>query len=129
MLLSVVLALFLPCAGMTIVFIAYISLLCYAARYHHQTDPPVKPATQNGLSSGELEKLPVATGKDLVLGVECAVCLDDVEPEQLARMFPGCNHGFHLQCADMWLSKNPVCPVCRNKLDDSFFVSTETNPC
>ncbi|KAI3816316.1 hypothetical protein L1987_16009 [Smallanthus sonchifolius] len=131
MLLSIVLALFLPCAGMTAIFIVYICLLCYAARHHHhhQPDVPVKPATENGLSSAELEKLPATTGKDLVLGTECAVCLDDVEPEQLARMFPGCNHGFHLQCADTWLAKNPVCPVCRNKLDPGFFVEHETNPC
>ncbi|KAI3696051.1 hypothetical protein L1987_79060 [Smallanthus sonchifolius] len=93
MLLSVVLALFLPCAGMTAIFVVYICLLCYAARRHHhhhhnQPDVPVKPATETGLSSAELEKLPVTAGKDLVLGTECAVCLDDVEPEQLARMFP-----------------------------------------
>ncbi|KAI3730327.1 hypothetical protein L1987_61496 [Smallanthus sonchifolius] len=129
MMLSVTLALFLPCAGMTIVFVVYICLLCYAARYHRNPDAPTKPATETGLSSAELEKLPVTTGKDLVLDMECAVCLDDVEPEQLARMFPGCNHGFHLQCADTWLSKNPVCPVCRNKLDASFFVPPETNSC
>ncbi|KAI3516960.1 hypothetical protein L1887_16150 [Cichorium endivia] len=128
MLLSVFLALFLPCAGMSAVFLVYICLLCYAARHYHR-DEPVKPATENGLSSTQLAKLPTTMGKDLVLGTECAVCLDDVEPEQLARMFPGCNHGFHVQCADTWLSKNPVCPVCRNKLDDGFFVASETNPC
>ncbi|KAL8257907.1 hypothetical protein R6Q59_029948 [Mikania micrantha] len=129
MLLSVTLALFLPCAGMTVVFIVYICLICYAGRYHYQPDVPVKSTTKTGLSSAELEKLPVITGKDLMLDMECAVCLDDVEPEQLARMFPGCNHGFHLQCADTWLSKNPVCPVCRNMLDASFFVPPESNPC
>ncbi|KAK9063941.1 hypothetical protein SSX86_017813 [Deinandra increscens subsp. villosa] len=130
MLVSVILALFLPCAGMTIVFLVYICLICYAGWNHRQPDAPVKPAAETGLSSAELEKLPVTTGKDLVLEMECAVCLDDVEPEQLARMFPGCNHGFHLQCADTWLSKNPVCPVCRNKLDTGlFFAPPETNPC
>nr|GEV60268.1 E3 ubiquitin-protein ligase ATL23-like [Tanacetum cinerariifolium] len=131
MLLSVFLALFLPCAGMSLVFIIYICLLCYAARYHqHQPNNTVtKPVTENGLSKAELERLPITKGKDLVLGNECAVCLDDVEPEQEARMFPGCNHGFHLQCADTWLAKNPVCPVCRNKLDAGFFAPPETNPC
>ncbi|KAK1419726.1 hypothetical protein QVD17_29012 [Tagetes erecta] len=131
MLLSVVLALFLPCAGMTVIFIIYISLLCYAARYHTNNHPndPIKPTTNRGLSSAQLQKLPVTTGKDLTLGNECAVCLDDVEQQQLARIFPGCNHGFHLKCADTWLSKNPVCPVCRNKLDDGFFSCSETNPC
>nr|XP_043614024.1 E3 ubiquitin-protein ligase ATL23 [Erigeron canadensis] len=130
MLFSIFLALFLPCAGMSAIFLVYISLLCYAARRHNQqTNETVKPVTETGLSNAELEKLPSTTGKDLVLGNECAVCLDDIEPEQLARMFPGCNHGFHLHCADTWLAKNPVCPVCRNKLDSDFFVASETNPC
>ncbi|KAL4575455.1 hypothetical protein LXL04_022299 [Taraxacum kok-saghyz] len=128
MLLSVFLALFLPCAGMSAVFLIYICLLCYAARHYHPDDP-VKPATEEGLSSNQLARLPTTMGKDLVLGTECAVCLDDIEPEQRARMFPGCNHGFHVQCADTWLSKNPVCPVCRNKLDADFFVPPEANPC
>ncbi|KAJ6405959.1 hypothetical protein OIU84_013848 [Salix udensis] len=93
---------------------------------------PVKAPTRQGLSSSELEKLPKVTGKELVLGTECAVCLDDIESEQLARMVPGCNHGFHLECADTWLSKHPVCPVCRAKLDALFFsasASPENNPC
>ncbi|KAJ6998865.1 E3 ubiquitin-protein ligase ATL23-like [Populus alba x Populus x berolinensis] len=75
------------------------------------------PCAEKGLSSSELEKLPKVTGKELVLGTECAVCLDDIESEQVARMVPGCNHGFHLECADTWLTKRPVCPVCRAKLD------------
>ncbi|KAL8494654.1 hypothetical protein ACS0TY_025477 [Phlomoides rotata] len=78
MLVSVFLALFLPCAGMSAVFLVYICLLCYAA------------STRNN------EKLPKVTGKDLVLGTDCAVCLDEIESEQSARMIPGCNHGFHL---------------------------------
>ncbi|KAM1223389.1 hypothetical protein ACFX2G_043372 [Malus domestica] len=47
---------------------------------------------------------------------ECAVCLDDIEGEQPARVVPGCNHAFHLLCADTWLSKHSFCPVCRAKL-------------
>nr|TKS10015.1 zinc finger family protein [Populus alba] len=88
--------------------------------------------TEKGLSSSELEKLPKVTGKELVLGTECAVCLDDIESEQLARIVPGCNHGFHLECADTWLSKHSVCPVCRAKLDAQFSsasASPENNPC
>ncbi|KAE8696785.1 putative nucleoredoxin [Hibiscus syriacus] len=96
MLVSVFLALFLPCAGMSAV-------------------------SEKGLSVSELEKLPKVTGKELVLGTDCAVCLDEVEAEQPARMVPGCNHGFHLECADTWLSKRLVCPVCRAKLEPKLF--------
>lgn len=126
MILSVFLALFLPCLGMSVVFLVYICLLWYAANDNPDIPQPVKPAARNGLSAAELEKLPKITGKELVLGTECAVCLEEIESDQPARLVPGCNHGFHLECGDAWLSKHSVCPVCRAKLDAGFFTD---NPC
>ncbi|XP_021902656.1 E3 ubiquitin-protein ligase ATL23 [Carica papaya] len=116
MIVSVFLALFLPCAGMSAVFGVYICLLWYSTSYHSDIRLPEKPVAGAGLSPSELEKLPKVTGKELVLGTECAVCLDEIEGEQPARLVPGCNHGFHLHCADTWLSNHSVCPVCRAKL-------------
>ncbi|WOG99781.1 hypothetical protein DCAR_0519137 [Daucus carota subsp. sativus] len=132
MLLSVFLALFLPCAGMSAVFLVYICLLWYAASTNSTNQEfrlAEKPASHKGLSAAELEKLPKMTGKDLVMGNECAVCLDNIEDDHEARLVPGCNHGFHIQCADTWLSKNSVCPVCRGKLEPQFFESSEASPC
>lgn len=133
MLVSVFLALFLPCAGMSAVFIVYICLLWYATNYRANdsgsSSSAVKQAAEKGLSVSELEKLPKVTGKELVLGTECAVCLDEIEEEQTARMVPGCNHGFHLECADTWLSKNSICPVCRAKLEPHMFGASDDNPC
>lgn len=123
---SVLMALFLPCLGMSAVFIVYMCLLWYATT--HQPDQPLKPVSDKGLSPSQLDNLPKITGKDLVLGTECAVCLDEIGPEQPARVVPGCNHGFHLECADTWLSKHPLCPVCRAKLDPLLFSSSQ-NPC
>ncbi|CAN0871905.1 E3 ubiquitin-protein ligase ATL23 [Linum grandiflorum] len=121
MLLSVFLALFLPCAGMSALFVVYICLLWFSS------NPPVnpipvaredlKPAPKNGLSAAELDNLPKVTGKELSMGNECAVCLDEIEEEQTARRIPVCNHGFHVECADKWLSNSPFCPVCRGKID------------
>lgn len=137
MLVSVFLALFLPCAGMSAVFLVYICLLWYAAstsrnfdaNYHH-FQSPVKPPKGNGLSTSDLEKLPKVTGKDLVLGAECAVCLDDIQSDEPARLIPGCNHGFHVLCADTWLSKHSICPVCRAKLQPDLFDPPEiASPC
>ncbi|XP_076899529.1 E3 ubiquitin-protein ligase ATL23-like [Bidens hawaiensis] len=116
---------------MSVVFLVYMCLLCYAARHLHDTTP-VKPTTGNGLSAAELDKLPATTGNQLGLATECSICLDDIQAEQPARVVPGCNHGFHLQCVDTWLARNPVCPVCRNKLEPGLFQSNdaaETNPC
>lgn len=131
MLVSVFLALFLPCAGMTAVFIVYVCLLWYTTNNNRsEFQSPVKPVTEKGLSASELEKLPKITGKELVMATECAVCLDEIEGEQPARLVPGCNHGFHLECADAWLSKHSVCPVCRAKLDPQFLNASENeNPC
>ncbi|KAL3845352.1 hypothetical protein ACJIZ3_002755 [Penstemon smallii] len=134
MLASIFLALFLPCAGMSAVFLVYICLLCYAAGVARETDDrdfqlPVKPKQGKGLSASDLEKLPKVSGKDLVLGTDCAVCLDEIASEQAARMIPGCNHGFHLQCADAWLCKNSICPVCRAKVGPELFDSTADSPC
>ncbi|PIN18600.1 hypothetical protein CDL12_08727 [Handroanthus impetiginosus] len=132
MLVSVFLALFLPCAGMSAVFLVYICLLCYTASRANENQEfqgPIKPNQNKGLSASDLQKLPKVTGKDLFLGTDCAVCLDEIESEQPARMVPGCNHGFHLECADAWLSKNSICPVCRAKIGPDFLNPPQPNLC
>jgi len=41
------------------------------------------------------------------------------------------NLGWMLKCADTWLSKNSVCPICRAKLQPQVFDPPEDdhNPC
>ncbi|RYR51141.1 hypothetical protein Ahy_A06g026187 isoform B [Arachis hypogaea] len=117
---------------MSAVFIVYICLLWYATAHHpNLPPPPAKTLSVKGLSPSDLDKLPKVTGKDLLSPSECAVCLDDIAHEQAVRMVPGCNHGFHLECADTWLSEHPLCPVCRAKLDLENLNSSESekNPC
>lgn len=106
MLFSIFLALFLPCVGMSAVFVVYICLLWFAT--NNRSSAPGKRISEKGLSASDLEKLPKTSGKELTKGTECAVCLDEIEGEQLVRVVPGCNHSFHLQCADTWLSKHAV---------------------
>ncbi|XP_016476792.2 E3 ubiquitin-protein ligase ATL23-like, partial [Nicotiana tabacum] len=154
----VFLPLFLPCVGTSAVFLVYICMLWYAASYQSSSDAgtgnytndPAKTNQEKGLSAARLDKLPKITGKELVMSNDCAVVrvkiklekfdmrrqlsskavyLDEIESEQYAIVVPGCNHGFHLECADTWLSKNPVCPVCRTKLEPDFFNPPENNPC
>lgn len=127
---SVLLALFLPCLGMSAVFVVYMCLLWYATTHHPpETRLRAKPVSDKGLSASQLQKLPSITGKDLPLASECAVCLDEIDSDQPARVLPGCNHGFHLECADTWLSKHPLCPVCRAKLDLFSNPAENENPC
>nr|DAD41714.1 TPA_asm: hypothetical protein HUJ06_016038 [Nelumbo nucifera] len=130
MLISIIFALLLPCLGMSLVFLVYFGLLWCATRNSATSasiPSPEKPLPQKGLSASELEKLPKTTGAEL-MGTECAVCLDEIESSQPARLLPGCNHGFHLECADSWLSRNPICPLCRAKLETEI-LNPDNNIC
>uniref|UniRef100_A0A7N0T9G7 RING-type domain-containing protein n=1 Tax=Kalanchoe fedtschenkoi TaxID=63787 RepID=A0A7N0T9G7_KALFE len=129
--LSVILALFLPCAGMTALFLIYLFILWYLARRHIDLlTHSAKPQLVTGLSQSDLKKLPAVTGKDLVLGTDCAVCLDDICDEDAATMVPGCNHGFHRECAEMWLMRRGECPLCRATIcpPHHLLTSSENSP-
>nr|GLL48430.1 E3 ubiquitin-protein ligase ATL23-like [Ipomoea trifida] len=129
----VLLALFLPCASMSAVFIVYFCSFWYAIRYRAgdgANQEVVKNSRQRGLSATQLNKLPRIAGKDLVLGTDCAVCLEDIGSDEPVRLIPGCNHGFHVECADAWLAKHPDCPLCRSKLDPELLdPPPQSNPC
>ncbi|CAL4989678.1 unnamed protein product [Urochloa decumbens] len=84
---------------------------------------------------GDRAEVPVATGNKrpraaassmAILGLqevtpsnalqsECAVCLQDFDPEETLRAMP-CSHAFHQQCISDWLRRNGVCPLCRHEL-------------
>ena len=68
---------------MGVVFLIYTCVVWYTARYYSAIAPAAaaKPKGSKGLSASDLEKLPKTTGKELVLGMECAVCLDEIENE------------------------------------------------
>ncbi|XP_042489885.1 E3 ubiquitin-protein ligase ATL6-like [Macadamia integrifolia] len=57
--------------------------------------------------------------------LECAVCLTEFEDEDTLRLLPKCDHVFHPECIDAWLSKRTTCPVCRANFAA---VSGETSP-
>ncbi|KAM7256907.1 hypothetical protein ACFE04_012648 [Oxalis oulophora] len=118
MVVSVLLGFVLMCAGMGVVYFIYMFLLWFFGSDNSSSNnndqlAGVKVVASKGLSKSELEELPRVKGKELVMGNDCAVCLDEIESEEEARIVPGCNHGFHIQCGDTWLSKRAVCPICR----------------
>ncbi|KAL1829322.1 hypothetical protein ACET3Z_007734 [Daucus carota] len=53
------------------------------------------------------------------LGLECSVCLCQVSEGEKARFLPKCNHGFHMQCIDIWFHSHSTCPLCRNTVSNS----------
>ncbi|KAK6128090.1 hypothetical protein DH2020_038173 [Rehmannia glutinosa] len=74
----------------------------------------------HGLDPCLLKTLPVVTfdPKEFKDGLECAVCLCEVSEGEKARLLPKCNHGFHLECIDMWLQSHSTCPLCRNPVSN-----------
>ncbi|XP_042489877.1 E3 ubiquitin-protein ligase ATL6-like [Macadamia integrifolia] len=48
--------------------------------------------------------------------LECAVCLNEFEEDDKIRLLPKCDHVFHPECIDAWLSNRTTCPVCRANL-------------
>lgn len=79
---------------------------------------PGQDSVRRGLELSVLGSLPVVVfdSKDFKDGLECAVCLCEVEPGEKARMLPKCNHGFHVDCIDMWFQSHSTCPICRDSV-------------
>ena len=46
----------------------------------------------------------------------CSVCMEALAPGQPCRQLMPCRHIFHVECADTWLGRSTVCPMCRGDL-------------
>ncbi|KAK5804595.1 RING-H2 finger protein ATL79-like [Gossypium arboreum] len=44
---------------------------------------------------------------------ECAICLSEFVEGEGIQVLAKCNHGFHVQCIQRWLSSHSSCPTCR----------------
>ena len=113
---SVLMAFFLPCAGMAVLLIVYLFLVRCAVSTLPAIPISVKSVSSGGLSALELQQLGRVRGHDLPSPTECAVCLSEIEKDHSVRLIPPCNHAFHLECADPWLSSHRLCPLCRANL-------------
>ncbi|XP_051119531.1 RING-H2 finger protein ATL3-like [Andrographis paniculata] len=73
-------------------------------------------ALRHGLNPSVLKAIPVVVfdPNQFKDGLECAVCLSEVSEGEKARFLPKCNHGFHVDCIDMWFHSHSTCPLCRN---------------
>lgn len=67
--------------------------------------------------SSFIEALPTVTirERDAELGLNCAVCLEDLKKHTRARQMP-CNHMYHSDCIVPWLLQHNSCPFCRLQL-------------
>ncbi|CAD8060049.1 unnamed protein product [Paramecium sonneborni] len=46
----------------------------------------------------------------------CQICLDQYKKEDQVRVTQ-CTHFFHVECIDLWIEKNEICPTCRSCLN------------
>lgn len=79
-------------------------------------DPAIAATLRRGLEPSVLRSLPVLIFDPQAFkdGLECAVCLSELVQGEKARLLPKCNHGFHVDCIDMWFQSHSTCPLCRN---------------
>jgi hypothetical protein len=52
----------------------------------------------------------VTEGKELDV---CAICLDDMCEGKRAFVLLNCKHHFHADCFESWVTRQPVCPICK----------------
>jgi len=82
-----------------------------------QSEPGCRPMV---IGKSHLEQAKCGNIIDDTLSVQsiapCAVCLAALEEGEEARRLP-CQHFFHRECIDSWLSKSCHCPVCRDVVD------------
>ncbi|XP_054779913.1 RING-H2 finger protein ATL60-like [Prosopis cineraria] len=79
-------------------------------------DPAIHGVQRRGLEPEVLRSIPVLVyqPEEFKEGLECAVCLSELVHGEKARILPKCNHGFHVECIDMWFRSHSTCPLCRN---------------
>ncbi|KAL9242285.1 hypothetical protein vseg_016302 [Gypsophila vaccaria] len=87
---------------------------------YYSRNAPVSGRKNSGIDPIIIESLPVFRFGSLsgqTNGLECAVCLNRFEPEEILRLLPKCKHAFHVECVDTWLDAHSTCPLCRFRVD------------
>ncbi|MCD9645405.1 hypothetical protein HAX54_034283 [Datura stramonium] len=85
-----------------------------------------RKVNSQGLDPLILETIPVLVfdAYELKEGtLECTICLCEFSEGEKMRFLPKCNHGFHVDCIDMWFQCHSTCPLCRNAIS-----TTEESP-
>ena len=58
----------------------------------------------------------------------CAICQDSFTPEEERLSHENATHdGFHRQCLETWISRNPSCPIDRRAFAPSLIMSWATH--
>ncbi|XP_022743018.1 RING-H2 finger protein ATL66-like [Durio zibethinus] len=80
--------------------------------------PPPPPRQPRGLDPATINALPITMvrrGREAIES-ECCICLGVFEEGEKIKVLPSCEHSFHSECVDRWLSAESSCPLCRSPL-------------
>ncbi|KAI3444420.1 hypothetical protein Pfo_001085 [Paulownia fortunei] len=91
-----------------------------------QSSDSIQTSDRAGLSdtvTAGLDKSTIETYRKITIGeshriegpndATCTICLADYVPRDTIMFMPECEHCFHVECIDKWLSMNSKCPICR----------------
>lgn len=108
----------------TLIFV-YARWLCSSHRDGTPSDPttshapPPPPPQPRGLDPATINALPITMVTRGIRGPlysECCICLGVFEDGDKVKVLPSCNHPYHSDCVDRWLSAESSCPLCRASL-------------
>ncbi|XP_071726877.1 RING-H2 finger protein ATL56-like [Rutidosis leptorrhynchoides] len=105
---SVIFSLFLIFLGLAAIILLHILI---AGSFFHRRRRQPPPTTAYSLLDLHTH-LPAFLCSGSV-STDCSICLEGFKDDEFCRKIPVCNHVFHANCVDSWLTKVPNCPVCR----------------
>ena len=76
--------------------------------HHNQNNNEIRNQNRN------IEKKEIKFTNGLYIK-ECTICLEHFNENELLYEL-SCNHSYHKECIDDWLSKKNTCPLCRLNL-------------
>ncbi|KAG4923273.1 hypothetical protein AAZX31_18G025400 [Glycine max] len=89
--------------------------------------PPL--AQPQGMDPASIKKLPIILHhapsdreESAWDETECCICLGEFRDGEKVKVLPACDHYFHCDCVDKWLTHHSSCPLCRAslKVESSF---------
>ncbi|XP_017982440.1 PREDICTED: RING-H2 finger protein ATL66 [Theobroma cacao] len=104
----------------------YAHWICSQRRPSTAAAQNATPAPSPGLDPDFINSLPIVWHRSVVPNskgkngfieeTECSICLGLFEDEEKLKVLPECNHAYHSECVDKWLSSQSSCPLCRASL-------------
>lgn len=131
-------------AAIIVILVAALFVMAVFSIYvRHCADAPsnsVRPLTSarsrrvaRGLDPAVIQTFPTLEYSEVKIhkigkeDLECAVCLCEFEDTETLRLIPKCDHVFHPECIDEWLSSHTTCPVCRANLVPTESMDSDAN--